>query len=123
MSSEVMADVAEPYRVARNAVEACVNEHLKSLTLATPFEEWAFIGIVRPDDHPDYPEICRKNSRRKVLEFRLKISHSDFAESDSRHRKELIIDALKRSVRKMPELGVPKEDCEKLMEMLCNLNV
>ncbi len=121
MSGEIMADVAEPYRVARNAVEACINEQLKHLTLATPFEKWAFIGILRPDDHPHYPEVCKKHARRKVLEFRLKIDHSEFARSDFQRQKELIIEGLKRSVQKMPDFGVDEQDCSQLMKMLCEL--
>ena len=116
-----MASVAEPYRVAEIAIKACVNEKLRSLTLKTPFEQWAFIGILRPDDHPDYPEVCKKHIRRKTLEFRLKIDYFEFAKSDPQRQKDLIVEGLKRSVQKMAEFDVEKEDREQLMKMLCDL--
>ena len=119
MSCEAMADLADSWRVARGAVEARVNDRLKLLGLKTHFEKWAFIGILRPDDHPDYPEICKK--RRGVMDFRLKIDYFEFANSNFQQQQNLIIEALKRSVQKMRELGVEEEDCIALTKMLDEL--
>ena len=118
MSGEIMADVADAYRSARSAVVSGVNQRLKLLSLKTDFQEWAVIGIIRPDDLPDYHEIYKADTRRKVLEFRLKIDHSSFGTSDVLHQRMLVIEALKRSVQKMPEFGVEKQDCDQLMKVL-----
>lgn len=116
MSGEVMADVADAYRVARNAVELSVNERLMTLEFKTHFQQWAFIGILRPDDHPFYPEVFKK--RRKQLEFRLKFDHGEFANASSDEQQNLIIDALVRCVGKMREFGMDDDDCSQLVSLL-----
>ena len=118
MSGEIQKDVGDVYRIARKSVEQSVNDRLLHTTLETKTETWAFIAIITPDDHPDYPEIKKKDSRRKVLEFRLKIDHARFLHGTPEQRIEMLLDALKRSVSYMPELGVSQEDCTKLLSLL-----
>ena len=84
-SGEIQADVADAYRTARRVVENAVNEELRVTTLDGNIEEWAFLAIIRTQDHPDYNEIARRDARRKVLEFRLIISHREFVNRNGPH--------------------------------------
>src|SRR5690348_9459827 len=118
MSGEVQADVGDAHRSARQAVEQAVNERLKDCSLSVDFDEWAFISIILPHDHPDNPELKKKHAKRKVLEFRLKISHQDFLNADQIGRIGLLIDALKRSVDLMTEFRVSPQDRAKLTTVL-----
>jgi len=118
MSGEVQADVGDAHRLARKAVEHAVNERLKNCSLSVDFDEWAFISIIRQQDHPDYPEFKKKHAKRKVLEFRLKIPHQDFLNASEIGRVELLVSALKRSVNLMAEFRVSSEDQTKLLAAL-----
>ena len=118
MSEEIQDDVADAYMQMRKNIEADMNERLSKCTLATNIVEWAFIAIVRPNDHPNYQEVKKKHSRQKELEFRLKVSYRDFLVASEVQKIGLIIDALARSVDIMAEFGVSAEDREKLSKML-----
>jgi hypothetical protein len=118
MSEEIQADVADAYMLTRKNIEATINENLSKCSLSENFVEWAFIAIVRREDHPDYQEIKKKHVKRKVLEFRLKIDYADFLRSSEPRRIELIINALKRCIALMEELGVSTEDRAKLSKVL-----
>src|SRR5271165_3145107 len=106
MSGEIQADVGDAFRKASNAVEAELNRLLEGFVFGGKVEEWAFIAIIRKEDHPDYDEVTRKSSRGKVLEFRLKIPHAEFASASPHEQICLILKALSRSVTLMEKLGV-----------------
>ena len=118
MSGEIQADVGDAHRLARKAVEHAVNERLKNCSLSVDFDEWAFISIIRQQDHPDYPEFKKRHAKRKVLEFRLKIPYQDFLNTDEIGRVELLINALRRSVNLMTEFGISSEERAKLLAVL-----
>jgi len=118
MSAEIDADVAQAYREARNVIEGLVNERLSRLALKTKCEKWAVIAIIRKDENPDYCEIRRYDTRRRVLEFRLKLNHSDFLSGNSQQQKALVLDLLKRTVGEMPGFQVMESDCRQLLTSL-----
>lgn len=118
MSGEIQHDVAECYRQARLVVQRRVNERLQQMTFKTDLDQWAFIGIIRPDDHPDYQEIKKFDRRHKTIEFRLKIDHGQFLSSSHEEHIAMIIQALKRAVDLMNSLGVDPDDIEKLKSVL-----
>ncbi|WP_161603797.1 Imm44 family immunity protein [Noviherbaspirillum massiliense] len=118
MSEEIQSDVAESYMEIRKNIEGTINRKLANSSLSTTFIEWAFIAIVRHQDHPDYQEIKRKHTKRKVLEFRLKIDHQDFLVGSEVRRIGLIIDALRRCVTHMADFGIIAEDQHKLFAIL-----
>src|SRR6266404_4419499 len=118
MSSEAQADVDEIYSSVRKEIETALNKQLSSVSLDTKFEEWAFIAIIRKQDHPDYPELSKKHLRRKVLEFRLKIDHSKFLSASDAERRKMVINALRRCVFLMSDLGISGEDSQKLNALL-----
>ena len=118
ISGEITADVADAYRAARKQVEQSVNEALKSMALRTEMLKWAFIAIIRRDDHPDYREFTKRHLDRKVLEFRLKIDHDKFLVSPPEQQAAMIIEALNRSLQLMPEMGIEESDRAQLKAVL-----
>lgn len=118
MSGEIQHDIAEGYRQARLVVQSKVNERLQRITLNTNVDQWAFIGIILPDDHPDYQEVKKFDKRHRTIEFRLKIDHAQFLSGSHAERIVLIIQALRRSVDLMNALGVDSDDIDKLKTIL-----
>ena len=106
MSEEIQSDVADKYARARRLVEKEINRLLADASISEPVDKWAFIAIVRHEDHPAYGEIVRKSSRGKCLEFRLKIIHSQIMAADPEQVVALIFASLSRSVSLMNKLGV-----------------
>jgi hypothetical protein len=109
MSGEIQADVAESFRKASNAVENVVNQLIEGVSFGGKIEEWTFIAIIRKEDHPLFDEVVKISSRGKVLEFRLKIPHSDFLSASQIEQTRLILRGLLRSVSLMEKLGVTTE--------------
>ena len=106
MSAEIQVDVESAYRHCANAIEAEVNRLLDGVALEDKPAEWAFIAIIRREDHPDYDEVVKKSSRGKSLEFRLKVPHADFSSASRGQQIGLIFGALARSVNLMAKLGI-----------------
>ena len=117
-SGEIQADVFDAYRLAINVIEAEINRILRGMSLSEKVEEWAFLAIIRHEDSPDFDEIVRKSARKKTLEFRLKISHRDFASASRRGQIRLILAALERSVGLMDNLGVSRDTQDALLRVL-----
>src|SRR5690348_2122886 len=106
MSGEIQADVDDAFRASLHAIEPDLNRRLEGASFGGKVEEWVFIAIIRREDHPDYGEIVRKASRGRSLEFRLKISHSEFLSATPVEQIRLILQARARSVSLMGRLGV-----------------
>jgi hypothetical protein len=106
MSAEMQADVADAYRETRKAIESEVNHLLEGIPVDDAADEWAFIAIIRTEDHPDYGEIVKRSSRGRVLEFRLKISHAEFLAATQTNRIRQVLQELSRSVKLMSQLKV-----------------
>jgi len=109
MSGEIQADVEDTFRTARIAVENKVNRLIREISLGGRAEDWAFIAIIRQEGHPYYDEVVKKSSRGKALEFRLKISHAEFASASPKGQIHLLLRALLRSVMLMGKLDVSAE--------------
>ncbi len=121
MSGEIDLDVSDAYRETRKHVEQIVNEKLSTISFSAPYEKWAFIAIIRHRSHPDYREIKKKDAKRRVLEFRLKIDHALFKAANQANREIILIDALERSVGLMEQFDVPLEDREALQSILAEV--
>lgn len=118
MSAEMMADVADLYRDCRKAIEAKFNELISEENLLPHIDQWAFIAMILNENGPDYKEVVRNHIKRKVFEFRLKISHADFKSGNDAQRIELVIESLLRAVDLMVKFKVSAEDREKLKALL-----
>jgi hypothetical protein len=118
ISGEVQADVGDSFRRAGNAIEGEVNQFIEGISLGEKVKEWAYIAIIRKEDHPDYDEVIKKSSRGKALEFRLKISHVAFASASPNDQIRLMLQSLSRSVTLMAGLGVATETRSALQSAL-----
>jgi len=121
MSSEEQLDVGDEYRIVRQKIESEVNQHLELIKLSTKAKKWVFIAIIMQYEDSDYPEVKKWDSRRGVLEFRLKINYYEFKNASFSERMNLVVNALLRTVEYMPKFGVTYEDCEKLKAILLPL--
>jgi hypothetical protein len=120
IGAEMDEEVSDAYRQARRLVEPAVNAKLSDVKLGSPYEKWAFIGIVMSDEG-FYKEVAKKDARRKVLEFRLKIDHDAFRRGTDKARAALMLKALERSVDGMSGLGVSDEDRARLRSILADV--
>jgi len=106
MSAEVDADVYEMYRSARADVESEVNRLLGAYSGPNRVKEWAYIAIIRAEDHPDYPEVAKLDKRGGVVEFRLKVAHGEFKAAPSNKARGMLLESLIRSREMFDGLGV-----------------
>ena len=90
MSDEIQADVGDVHRRARQDVENAINDKLSDSDYGSGVSKWAFISIIREEDSDDYGEIRRYDKRRKVVEFRLKIDHSQFKQAAATEQRKLL---------------------------------
>ena len=106
MSAEVDADVYEVYRGARADVESEVNRLLEAYSGPDRIEKWAYIAIIRAEDHPDYSEFTKLHKRRGVVEFRLKVAHREFKTAPANRARGMLLESLIRSREMFGDLGV-----------------
>lgn len=122
MSGEIDLSVSESFRETRKAVEASVNLKLmEAKTQIDGFIKWAFIAIIREEDSPDYDEVVKKDAKRGVLEFRLKLSHNEFLQADKKAKQLMLLSALNRSVDLMGNLGVSSDKRIDLRKLLAEV--
>ena len=118
MSGEIQLDVGDAFTTSRKSVERAVNALLISVDFRAKIAEWAYIAIILPWHHPDYPEVKKMRARDKSLEFRLDIDHGKFLNGSLADRQHLILDSLARSVAMMADLGVNEADRAALNSVL-----
>ncbi|MBA9901141.1 Imm44 family immunity protein [Burkholderia cepacia] len=119
MSGEVEADLADTYRVARNAIEPVVNRALEGIEFDQKTEKWTLIPIILSDTFlSGFPEIVKRSSKGTVLEFRLQIPHEEFKQASSEEKMAMLFDALSRSIDLMPKLKVSLESQTKFYAAL-----
>jgi hypothetical protein len=117
-SGEIEGDAFDPYREAMKEIEGTLSPLLEGISFGPRIEQWAFIAIIRSEDHPDYDEVVKKSSRGKVLEFRIKIPYGDFVSASRNGQRLLALQALSRSVRLMGNLGVSAQTQALLQDVL-----
>src|SRR4051812_4417485 len=107
MSGEIMADVADAHREARNEVEEQLNERFGARDYGRDLQKLALIAIIRPAGDDAYPEIYKYQKKDRTVEARLKINHEEFrGAKDKTERKQLLLDALERAIARMSELKI-----------------
>lgn len=119
-SSEATSEASELFRPLRNKVEADINESLSAVVLASQWDgwKWAFIAIIMSKEFDHYPERVRRNTKHKVLEFRLKIDHDLFVASSPGERLSLYLTELQRSVGLMGKWKMSEKDRTSLSDVL-----
>jgi hypothetical protein len=119
MSGEVQSDIVDSYRKTRNEVEAEVNRLLGEASIEANAEEWAVIPIILNENtSSQYPEVVKRSSRGKTVEFRLHISHAEFLAASPSQRTDLILKVLSHSVGLMGKLGVSPDAQRSLHDVL-----
>src|SRR5437660_758652 len=115
MSGEIMADVSDGYREARNEVEDELNDQFRSLDYGRGLKELAFIAIILPPAEDIYPEIYEYDKKDRTVEARLKLNHLDFRMApDKEARKRMLLDGVERAISRMGELKLDA-DHERLL--------
>lgn len=116
-----MLDVADSYRECRKVIELAVNDLILTEAILPEIDKWAYIAIIRDEDHPDYSEISKKSSKGKVLEFRLKISHEKFLKASYSDRIAMVLDSLDRSIDLMSGLNISDDNRMRIRGILCKV--
>lgn len=123
MSAEVDADVADAYLSIRTPLEETVNALLSSRNYGgSAIDEWAAIPMITTRTATGYSEIARLSRDRRTAEFRLRVSHSDFATANPVGQQRLIVDMLVRCVLRMGSLGIEGLDAVRLVNDLNDLS-
>ncbi len=68
MSGEIMADVGDVHREARNEVEDHLNMRFASRDYGRGLQKLAFIAIIRPSGDETYPEIYKYDKTDRTVE-------------------------------------------------------
>lgn len=113
-AGEVDGDVSDAYREARKWTESTINELLASRNYGDGIDEWALIYIITEERSDARPEIAKFARGKRSVEFRLRVDHARFAAGIALEQKRLLLEALARSVRLMPSLGVERVDTDRL---------
>jgi hypothetical protein len=117
-SGEIEGDAFDPYLETMRAIESVICPLLDHVCFGNRAEQWAYIAIIRTEDHPDYDEVAKRTSKGKVLEFRLKIPYAPFVSGSRSDRVRLVLRSLSRSVSLMESLTVPGEVQDRLRQIV-----
>ena len=121
MSGEIDHDVAEPYRLIRMRLEDEINKLLSQCEFNNDVDKWAYLAIITNLAGDSYPEIARYSPKKKIAEFRLKINHDNFKNSDDKKRYKLVVESLIRSIYMFKEINVPAFDAAKLIAAITRI--
>jgi len=102
-------------------VESEMNRLLEGISLEAQWEgwKWAFIAIIVSRKFgQDYTERVRRNSKNRVLEFRLKLDHDLFVSSPRIGQLSQYFDQLRRSVEAMAKWEMSLADRSILLNAL-----
>jgi hypothetical protein len=120
-SAEISPEAAQPYRQVMNCAESEINSQLASSSTAPIWDgwKWAFVAIiVSAQLGVDYSERVRRDNKRRVFEFRLKIDFEDFVSSQFQNRANLVFTQLHRSVDLMAKWAISIGDRAELHNAL-----
>jgi len=100
------------------AITSVICPLLEHISFGNRAEQWAYIAIIRTDDHPDYDEIAKRTSKGKVLEFRLKIPYAPFVSGSRNDRIRLVLRSLSRCISFMENLTITSEVQDNLRQIM-----
>lgn len=124
MSGEVDVDLNGSERTVRNKIQLAMIEALSGASIDKGIERWSFVSIILSERFlVGMPEILRKNSRRKELEFRLHVTHAEFKDANDQKQISMILNALERSVFFMDRFKVSKKDQHTFLDAINNVRV
>lgn len=113
IGGEICADIADEYRHAQNAVEDAINAVIEGKDYDLELDGWDCIAIIRDDEV--FGEITRYSPKRRNMDFRLGIGHTQFKSATPAQREAMIMQMLIRSLALLGEKkGISKEGVENL---------
>jgi hypothetical protein len=117
LSGEVMVDVADAHREARNEVENDLNNLFAPRDYGRGLRELAFISIILPPAEDAFAEVYRYDKKDRTVEARFKINHLDFRmAADKAGRKRLLLDGIERAIARMGELKIDANHAQLLSD-------
>jgi len=117
-SGEIEGEASDPYRETMRAIVTVMCPLLEHVSFGNKAEQWAYIAIIRTDDHPDYDEVAKRTSRGKVLEFRLKIPYAPFISGTRNDRIRLVLRSLSRCISLMENLTIARDVQDRLRQIV-----
>jgi hypothetical protein len=114
-SSEAMADIDEPLRLASKDVECVLNSSISTREYGPGVTQWDLIYIIMDEDDPNYNEVHRYKKKKHSIEFRLKVDHSAFKRGDSKTQRKLLASSVLRSIRIAETMYIDDFDCKRFL--------
>jgi hypothetical protein len=114
ISGEIMADIGDSYRRARLDVSEVMNVALANLDLGEGFNSLILIPIIRDQEHPNYGDVRRYNTKTRDFELRLKTSYDAFRSAGATEQRRLVVENLLRAVEEMRKMHVRGVNCNEL---------
>lgn len=101
-------------------VEQKINAQLSQITLRSAYQTWKWAFIVMIMDHNDYKEIRKKNTKNKVLEFRLKMDIEILSTLKPNERIQMYFDTLQQcfDTKTIKKLQLPEHDLNLIRQAL-----
>lgn len=96
IGSEIDADVADSFREIRKRVESAINRVITEKSYDLPLTGWDCIAIIRVDE--EFKERVRYSRKTHEMDFRLRLSHTEFKFANSDIREAMLFLMLNRSL-------------------------
>jgi hypothetical protein len=118
MSGEEMAGVSDVVRLARNDLEAVVNQKLPAIDVLI-WKKWRVVFIRLPEDmRINYPETRRMDKRDEAINFRVAIDYEMSRSNDYNLQIDLMIAALEKTFSYFKKAGISLETQEQIRKII-----
>jgi hypothetical protein len=112
ISGEVDFHVGDAFRLAMLNVENALNQALEPQTYDLPLDSWDCIAVIRDDEF--FKEITRYSKKKREMDFRLRISHSEFLAGSSIQQESMLFGMLRRSLMLLADKGLAGPELDRL---------
>lgn len=121
ISSEIEADIFEPFRVSSLKVEDSINDVISNKAYGLRLNGWDCIAIIRNDDN--FEEIIKYSHKKKDMDFRLKINYQDFLNGNELDKEKFVFSMLLRSLKLLEEKGLFGSGMDDLKKDVLNVGL
>ena len=112
ISGEVDAEVGDAFHEAMWRVDSLLNEELEKETYDLPLDSWDCIAIIRDDEV--FGEITRYSKKKRDMDFRLRIGHTQFKTASPLEREALMFEMMRRSLTLLASKGLAGPELDRL---------
>ena len=113
ISAETQAEVGEKLRLARVKIKNAVNQKIESKNYEIPLDGCDLIIVLREDNKMN--EVIKYSSKKREMDFRLKIDYSKFLEANEIEAEKLHFEALLRSLNILKEKWIKESGLDELI--------